>query len=172
MKQLISFTDKIIGAIVPEDASRIRLLDHTPEYDRQSIIYFAKGKLVGADLMFLPSGKWEIVGEATEKEIGFDPEPFVKNNGWGCYDNYKGIPDNRYTLLTAEKSFYSILASHDIYWVNPMREHFIKKPSTIDAINMDLTENELEILRLDWDKKESNADEMKGNKIIILAKID
>ena len=165
MKRLISFTDKIIAATVPEDAKEIQVTDAILVKFKEPpcLAYFYNGW----HKIPLPSGKWEKVGEANSNSINVNADILLELIKLGKKD------DNDLIFLSDLLAYvFSFLASHDIYWVNPMREHFIKKPNTIDAINMDLTEYELGILRLDWDKKESNAEEMKGKKIVICAKID
>jgi hypothetical protein len=45
---------------------------------------------------------------------------WVHDNGLGCYDNYKGIVDNKYTCLTAKESFFSYLERQGILFSNPL----------------------------------------------------
>jgi hypothetical protein len=66
-------------------------------------------------------------------KISFDTYPLVNNNGMGCYDNYKGIPDNKYTLLSSNSSFLSLLNSKGIYFENPMGKEFMYKGLSVDA---------------------------------------
>jgi len=41
-------------------------------------------------------------------------------NGLGCYDNYKGIADNRYTCLTAKESVLSALKVNGVLFENKL----------------------------------------------------
>jgi hypothetical protein len=66
-------------------------------------------------------GMAEIVGKLNDIKEG-EFEQWVADNGLGCYDNYKGIVDNKYTCLTAKESFFSYLESKGIYFENPLGE--------------------------------------------------
>jgi hypothetical protein len=70
-------------------------------------------------------GMAEIVGKLNDIKEG-EFEQWVADNGLGCYDNYKGIVDNKYTCLTAKESFFSYLEAQGIYFENPLGE----KPKT------------------------------------------
>jgi hypothetical protein len=62
-------------------------------------------------------GMAEIVGKLNDIKEG-EFEQWVADNGLGCYDNYKGIVDNKYTCLTAKESFFSYLKKEGIYFEN------------------------------------------------------
>ena len=71
----------------------------------------------------LPPGSWEIMGMGeTLTESKWDE--VVKNNGWGCYNNYKGKPDEIYTLLSAIESGLALISSHKL---TPTTALFLKE---------------------------------------------
>ena len=57
---------------------------------------------------------------------------WVEDNGLGCFDNYKGIVDNRYTCLTAKESFFSKLEVDGICFSNPLGDFPTKQNTGLD----------------------------------------
>lgn len=127
----------------------------------KDLFYNTKMNVWNVGNEILPEGNYKILGEATKDKIGFDVEPYVENNGLGCYDNYKGVPDNRYTCLSKEESLYSLLEANGLYFVNPIDY----KPSLISEGTGTMTTQDWQ--RNTWERFE--ADLVKG-KLLILEK--
>lgn len=71
--------------------------------------YNTKGNLTGGEIE-LPddSGFWEAIN-STEKMTEEQAAQVVEDNGMGCWDNYKGKIDERYTCLSALDSLKSLM---------------------------------------------------------------
>jgi hypothetical protein len=149
MNPLITLSDTLIGAIVPEDA-------HDFEYSKNGnfIDYYVldRGPL-GKEVKFipLPPGKWEILFEVYSD---------------ACMQDYSHI-----VLIKKETGFDSVfplLASKDIYWVNPDPK---PNPKDFDIYGVwDAADRFFEAEK-QWQRKQSNAESMKGNKVVVCAKI-
>jgi len=123
MDKIITLSDNLIGAIVPQDASDMQIESYNKAHQYMDY-HINDGEKYG--LVNLPSGKWEKVNEVTADKISFNPQPFVevfsitRLNMFGYKDYAKSESGNTdFTCTNPQDSFRSLLASKDIYWVNP-----------------------------------------------------
>ena len=159
MNSIITFTDNIIGAIVAKDAHKIKIRE-----------YFDGTQYLDLDLsqpifyINLPSGKWEIVCEFYDHEAR--------------YYGRHSLPIN-FHLMPLDYC-KKLLISKDIYWVNPdpepeLRNYLFQGTGMNNGVTFSQNGYDIEKYNADlseWQRKQSNAEEMKGNKVVICAKID
>ena len=61
----------------------------------------------------LPPGAYELLGLCRDiSEEGW--AQIVEDNSMGCWNNYKGIPDEKYTCLSATESAESLLRANNL----------------------------------------------------------
>lgn len=96
---------------------------HAPNGGNIQWLYYLLKGYYNMKAKVLPPGSWEIMGmgkRLTESKW----DEVVKNNGWGCYNNYKGKPDEIYTLLSAIESGLALISSHKL---TPKTALFLKQ---------------------------------------------
>ena len=80
-------------------------------------------QLMYSVLLVIPGNYHKILGPITEHEIGFDCEPYVEkvdSSHLHKHHTYQSYNDELTYLATKEESFYSLLQSNGLYFVNPI----------------------------------------------------
>lgn len=120
---------------------------------------------VEADAKYISDSpeRFEILGYATKDEISFDVSGIAESEDkfWGenkgkMYVDYSYKKKMFQAGMTAEESFRSLLLKNELYWGNPLHEHFSKEPNLIDALNMDWSEEEFESIVEQYKEYERN----------------
>lgn len=108
---MIKLTDTLISVEVPVEAKDFKI---SPL--EIGMNYLEYPDRTGCTKLPIPKGEYAIVGTVTKNTIDFEPEPYVEGNGMGCYNNYKGFPDNKFTELDPHDSFRSLLESKGLHF--------------------------------------------------------
>lgn len=69
--------------------------------------------------------------ELTEEQM----REICENNGLGCWNNYKGIPDNKFTCLSVTESYASLKEANGIVDSNPLPKPMLTEHSSVDNFN-------------------------------------
>lgn len=130
MNNPIKLTDTLYGVVVINNnlQYKIEVLSENDEFQEETMLIFDT-----LDFIRLPQGKFEIIGEVTCDWISFNVEKYIQkeyieiidtNSLNGCIEgiSFKDYNDEENGFESSIESFYSLLQSKEIYFVNPLKQ--------------------------------------------------
>ena len=170
MNKPIKLTDTLYEVVVPKDAICWIATGHNSNY----YLYYNLND-EEEEYSIKLEGNFELLGEVTADSISFDVEPYVESKNikesfndylTKCFVDYTKV--NKY-FTDKDESFYSLLQSKEIYFVNP-----IEKPEKYVPISSNPTE-ELRIDAQECYKKDflewQEAESKLVDKVVIIKKV-
>lgn len=135
MNNPIKLKENIFAVVVPKETIKCEIKNNVANTESLYLKAF-KDENVYRFIPIEVKGVFELLGEVTADSISFDVEPYVNQNEFDV-ETYDGILvaslrfwdylEESFDLFDKDESFYSLLQSKVIYFVNP-----IEKPNVND----------------------------------------